>query len=206
MGRLNSNSRTPNKNPFGGENKENQAFGSRQNNTPNPFGGGSSSNNMFSNKTTGNNPFGGNTSSTTNPFQNNSSSNTFGGASHYSVSGRETQNEKQVQTVGENFMRVLDPASEQNKLHAYVFNKFGNTVPLEFKQQWKNQLNNMAYDEKYNKVRRMNPDEDEYYIYPVTSFSDIYERKKTLNEIIEKEVQKMKKHIEKMNQISGKNE
>ena len=49
----------------------------------------------------------------------------------------------------------------------------------------------------------MNPDEDQYYIQPVTSFSDIYKRKKLLDEAILANTKKMKETIENMNKLWG---
>ena len=119
------------------------------------------------------------------------------------MSGRDTLNEKQVQVVGENFMRALDPTTPQNRFLEYVFNKFGNEIPKEMRYQLKAHFDNMPYDEKYNKARRLNPDEDSYYIQPVTSFSDIYKRKKMLDEAIDSNNKKMKEIIEKMNKLWG---
>ncbi|CAI2369465.1 unnamed protein product [Moneuplotes crassus] len=196
-------SKTPTRtgNAFGGGNKENSnPFGSRQSATPNPFerakgsnsntfGGGASSSNMFSRNNTSKNPFGGGSSS----------QNIFGG--NYSISGRETNHEKEVQILLSNFHSMFDPESPNMIFKEYLFNRYGDEVSKGARFQFRNYFENLGHDKKYQMAMRMNPDPDKYYIMPITSFKELYERTKLLKEASMDQLKKVKGIKEKMNNL-----
>ena len=58
-------------------------------------------------------------------------------------------------------------------------------------------MDSVPYDEKYNAARKLNPDEDEYYMHPVLSLSELYERKNKLNKTCKSFLDKTKDIREK---------
>ena len=102
-----------------------------------------------------------------------------------------------------NFMKAMSPEEPENRFVEYLFNRFGADVPKEYRYQFKAYLDSIPYDEKYNRVRKMNPDEDLYYIRPVCTFEELYNRKKQLNEATKNFIKQMKDVKEKMQEIVG---
>lgn len=113
--------------------------------------------------------------------------------SHYSVSGKETYNTKQIEIVGMNFINALTPEAPDNKFKEYLFNKFSDNIQKESRYSLRSKLDSMPYDEKYNKARKLNPDEDMYYISPVLSYAQLYERKQYLTQAIKMKTENMQK-------------
>ena len=178
---------------MGNNSSSSNPFRSGSNQSRSPFGGNKSSQNPFGSgnqNKNATNVFGGGSSSSRNAFSSNNRPNPFGSSSssgfgqrttQFSVTGKSTQNEKQIENVVTNIFRWLEKDQPENKFKEYLFNKYGSNVSKESRYQMKAIMDGVPYDEKYNATRRLLPDEDEYYMIPVSSFPELYQRKIMLN-------------------------
>jgi hypothetical protein len=117
--------------------------------------------------------------------------------------GKVTTNEKQLELVGQNFILALDENEAENRFVEYMFNRFSSDWNNQTIHTFNEQIDNMAYDKKKYRVRKLNPDENKYYIHAVRSFRELYLRKKTLNQAIDTNTKRLKLVQEKMSKISG---
>lgn len=194
-------------NPF----KSNQRSGNnpfqRSNNNPTPLAQNPARNAsaVFGNSSGGGrNPFSSSTNNKPNPFASGSSSNRFvAGSSQFSVGSKETRNEKQLEVVMGNFYHTLNPESEENRFKEYVFNRFPGNLKKDSIIAFKERQDTIPFDEKYNRVRKENPDEDKFYIHPVLNIGELYQRKNQLNETMKRFIKDMKDSKAKMQEFTS---
>jgi hypothetical protein len=109
-----------------------------------------------------------------------------------------------VEIVGMNFMNLMNNEHPSCRFKEYLFNRYADGISQHYRYSVKTYMDTLTYDEKYNKARKINPDEDLYYICPITSFQQLYKRKKKLNSAIQIEIENNKDIIQKMGKVTGK--
>jgi hypothetical protein len=91
--------------------------------------------------------------------------------------GKATSLEKEIELVGSNFIKAMEPTERENRFSEYLFNRFGTNIPRESVHSFNAQFDHLPCDKKQYKIRKMNPDENKYYIHRVCSFNELYTRK-----------------------------